>query len=70
VNIGSLVQNNTWGKGIVIRKEEASYVVVWYEQRMTSGKPVCNVVSRATAYPLRWKDVYGDTVTVLSLGGG
>jgi len=68
LNIGTLVENKTWGKGIVVQKEAAAYIVVWYEQRMKSGNPVRNVISRAGAYPLRWKDAYGDTVRILSRG--
>ena len=67
LNIGSLVESRGFGKGIVVKKAQSAYVVMWYEEQTPKG-PLTNAISKSPIFPYRWKDIYGKSVSILSEG--
>ena len=59
----------SFGKGIVVRKTHSAFIVMWYEGAALKS-PQMSTISQSRTFPLRWKDTFGKSVSVLSLGSG
>jgi hypothetical protein len=66
MKIGSLVECKDFGRGIILERMDSCFVVGWYDEKMKVHK---EIITRCNMFPFRWKNTFGQTVSMLSEGG-